>query len=66
MQTQRAVSVKHYTRGQKRHFTPDKTFQMIGRQSALGTEPVKNTRVAQRLPLRAQELVANSETATSK
>ena len=49
MQTQRAVSVKHHTREQKKTFHSN-DFWSDGRIAAVGKEPGKNTMVAQKLP----------------
>lgn len=56
MQTQRAVSVKRHTRGQKKTFHATRTSGVRGRQPAVGKEPGRNTMVAQKLPLRAWNL----------
>lgn len=65
MQTQRAVSVKHHTRGQKKTFHTTRTSGARGRQPAVGKEPGRNTMVAQKLP-ESLEPGANSEAAMSK
>lgn len=66
MQTQRAVSVKHHTRGQKKTFHTIRTSGVMEGQPAEGKKPGKNAMIAQKLPLRAWKLAANSEAAMSK